>query len=93
MPLFIVETKSSFRHRYVVDAESEAAALEEVEARLDDLSFKEFSQLHLGETPTSVKHIEQDEYLRLFREDHEYLTNLSEERMLSFINCIESEDV
>jgi hypothetical protein len=66
MPKYLVETIDLFRMRYVIECESADDAK-------DTVTFKEaeeFSQLHLDETITSTRVIDDAEYLRLFDEDN-----------------------
>ncbi len=61
MPKYLVETIDMFRMRYVIECESADDAK-------DTVTFKEaeeFSQLHLDETITSTRVIDDAEYLRL----------------------------
>jgi hypothetical protein len=58
MPLFVVETIQTFRHRYVVDCKSlehayDTVAMEEA---------KEFSQMYLGEQIVTGRGITNDEF-------------------------------
>jgi hypothetical protein len=87
MPKFLVETVSMFRMRYVVEANNASHAKDEVVMKGGDLY--EFSQLHLDETITSAREIDQAEYLRQFDEDNEYLKDWTDEDKLSFVNVID----
>lgn len=84
MPKYIVEEISSFRIRYVIDTENAGYACDTVVCHEDDLT--EFSQKHLGEMISSVREITDDEYLRLFDEDNDYLTSWTDEEKLSLVN-------
>lgn len=85
--LFLVETVSMFRIRYVVEADEASHAADEVVMNNGNLS--EFSQKHLDEIISSTREIDEDEYLRLFDEDNDYLMNWSENQKFKFINRIE----
>lgn len=61
MPLFVVETIQTFRHKYVVDCKElshafDTIAMEEAE---------EFSQMFLGENIITGREITKDEYNRM----------------------------
>lgn len=71
MPKYLVETISMFRMRYVIEAQEETHACDEVVTNNGDL--QEFSQLHLDEIITSSREIDDAEYLRLFDRDNDYL--------------------
>ena len=87
MPKYLVETVSVFRMRYVVEAENESHARDEVTMSVGD-DFKEFSQLHVDEMITSTREIDTTEYLRLFDEDNVYLNDWDEDQKLDFVNVI-----
>lgn len=61
MPLFVVETIQTFRHRYVVECKS-------LEHAYDTVSMEEapeFSQMHLGEQIITGREITRDEFLHM----------------------------
>jgi uncharacterized membrane protein len=88
--LYVVETVSIFRHRYVVEAHEDTHAADEVTVRLCDDEFKEFSQKHIDECISSVRKLKDNqEYIELFNEDNDYLDAWSEEKKFSFINRID----
>ena len=87
MPKYLVETVSVFRMRYVVEAENESHARDEVTMSVGD-DFKEFSELHLDEMISSTREIDQAEYLRMFDEDNVYLKDWDEDQKLDFVNVI-----
>ena len=89
MPLYIVETVSMFRIRYVVEAKEESHSHDEVIMERGNDSFKEFSQEHIDETIFSSREISKEEYLRLFDKDNHYIASWSEEKKLDFINKID----
>jgi hypothetical protein len=77
----LVDCISTFRMRYVIDTDNDDWAGDTVvmeEAR-------EFSQLHLGEQIVSIRTINREEYLRLFDDDNEYLSDWPDEQKLEFI--------
>jgi len=89
MPLYLVETVSIFRHRYVVEAKEEEHAADEVIYNLSDSEFKEFSQHHVDECITSVREIKDEEFEILFDKDNDYLKDWDPElKRKKFINVI-----
>ena len=61
MPLFVVETISTFRHRYVIECK-------ELEHAYDTVAMEEaqeFSQMHLGEQIVTGREITLDEFERM----------------------------
>lgn len=61
MPLYIIETVSTFRHRYVIDCE-------ELDHAYDTVAMEEateFSQMHLGEHIVSGREITKDDFDRM----------------------------
>lgn len=87
MKKYLVETVSIFRHRYVVEAKEEEHACDEVVC--NDGKLKEFSQYHVDENITSVRVIDDIEYLDLFDKDNDYLKSWSDEEKRKFINVID----
>ena len=88
--LVVVDVLSSFRMRYVVRANTVEDALDEVVMCEGDGKFKEFSQKHID--PTAIidtREITEEEYLKLFDQDNDYLAGWSDEQKKSFINVIE----
>ena len=86
MPQYLVETVSMFRMRYVIEANNAEHAKDEVTTNEGQLY--EFSQLHVDEMITSVREIDQAEYLRQFDEDNEVLKEWTDEDKLSFVNVV-----
>jgi hypothetical protein len=80
--LYLVETVSIFRQRYVVEAR-------EAEHAADEVVLKEFSQQHLDELISSTREITADEYLKLFDEDNDYLSNWDISQKMQCINTID----
>jgi hypothetical protein len=87
--LYIVETISMFRMRYVVEALEEGHALDEVVCGIGNTDFQEFSQHHVDEVITSSREISFDEYLKIFDKDNDYLQSWTEEKKMEFINKID----
>ena len=86
--LYIVETISMFRMRYVVEANEAEHAADEVVFKLGDSDLQEFSQYHVDEVITSTREITQEEYVKLFDTDNDYLKEWTVEQKLGFVNKI-----
>ena len=87
--LYVVDIMSTFRLRYVVEAEEESHALDEVVMNEHRPEYKEFSQEHIGTHIFSSREISKDEYLEMFDRDNDYLKSWSEKQKLDFINKID----
>lgn len=85
--LFLVETVSIYRMRYVIETENADHAADEVVMNSGNLS--EFSQKHLDEIISSTREIDEAEYLKIFNVDNDYLMNWSDDQKFKFINRIE----
>jgi hypothetical protein len=92
--LYLVETISIFRQRYVVEAREEEHALDEVVLNINGYedNWKEFSQKHIEEVVTSSREVSKKEYLKLYNEDNDYAKSWSDEKKLSYVNKIEYKD-
>lgn len=72
--LFVIDTISTFRHRYVIEAESLEHAYDEVTMRdsgSPEDDFEEFSQKWLGETITDGREIKMKHFEKMLEEDPE----------------------
>ena len=88
--LYIVETISMFRMRYVVEANEAEHAADEVVYRHGACELlQEFSQHHVDEVITSTREITQEEYLKQFDIDNDYLLTWTDEQKLGFVNQID----
>ena len=87
--LYIVETVSMFRMRYVVEALEEEHANDEVVCGIGNTDFQEFSQHHIDEVITSSREITFKEYFKIFDKDNDYMKDWTEEQKLSSINKID----
>ena len=85
MPKYLVETVDFFRMRYVVECENAEDAKDTVTMN----EAEEFSQLHLDETITSTRVIDDAEYLRLFDEDNDYLKAWPEEQKFKYVHKVD----
>ena len=93
--LFMVETISVFRHRYVVEAYEAEHAAEEVSMNTSGATnenFTEFSQKHISEEIISVRHLAAKDYLDEFDADNPYLSSWSIAQKMNFINTIKYND-
>ncbi len=88
MPKYLVETISMHRIRYVVECESQEHAKDIVTMH----EAEEFSQLHIDEMITSTRVIDDQEYLRLFDEDNDYLKAWSEEQKFKYVYKVDYDD-
>jgi DNA-binding GntR family transcriptional regulator len=85
VPKYLVETIDMFRMRYVIECESAEHAKDVVTMK----EAEEFSQLHLDETISYARVIDDAEYLRMFDEDNDYLKDWSEEQKFSYTHKVE----
>ena len=68
MPLFIVETISQFRTRYVIECQEAEHAADTVTCEEAD----EFSQMHLGEILLSTREITYEDFTRMNKSLEQY---------------------
>jgi len=87
MPKYLVETVSIFRIRYVVEANDPTHASDEVV--VNGGSLHEFSQKHLNEIISSVREIDNAQYLLQFDEDNDYLSGWTDEQKFNFVNVVD----
>ena len=92
--LYLVETVSMFRMRYVIEAKDESDALDEVTyySTGGSENFTEFSQKHIDEVITSSRKLSDKSYLKLFDKDNDYLTSWTNDEKRVFINRIDYEE-
>lgn len=91
MKKYLVETVSMFRIRYVVEAKDESHACDEVVC--NDGNLKEFSQKHIDENIINVWEFDnEEEYIKIFNEDNEYLIDWTDEQKFQFVNKIDYKD-
>lgn len=84
MTKYLVETISMFRIRYVVETDVSG----KVVTTLWDSGTVEFSQEHLDEIVSSIREIDNAEYVRLFDEGHPHLVHWNEEQKLRYVNKV-----
>ena len=89
--LYLVETVSMFRLRYVVEAKEEEHALEEVILNVNGYKddWQEFSQKHIDEVVTSSREISKEEYLEIYNKDNTHAYAWSDEQKFKSINKID----
>ena len=90
--LVLVETISMHRIRYAIEVEAESEekaceyALDTWVLDHDQEEFNEMSQKHLGDIDISTRIITEEEYIKIFDQDNDYLSDISVNRKLGFIN-------
>jgi len=87
--IYVVETISLFRHTYYVKAKESGHAMDEVVCRIHDSEFIEGSQYHISEDIANVIEVTEEEYLKLFDKENDYLKNWTDEQKLARINVID----
>lgn len=90
MALYLVETVSMFRMRYVIDCKEETHATDTVITgdAGDGNILNELSQMHIDENVTSVRKISMPEYMEIFDKDNDYLKNWSKEQKCKLITKV-----
>jgi hypothetical protein len=89
--IVLVETVSTFRHMYAVEVRDE----DPIEYALDDVvmfatgeftaKMEEFAQKHIDESIFSHREITEDEYLKIFDKENDYLKEWTAEEKKRFI--------
>jgi len=87
--LYLVETVSMFRMRYVVEAREEGHATDEFVMEIGQEDFQEFSQHHMDEVIVSTRELSAKDYLELFDKDNEYLKSWDIAEKMRFINSVD----
>lgn len=88
MAKYLVETVSMHRIRYVVECDTVECAKDTVTMN----EAEEFSQMHIDECITSVRKIDDVEYLRVFDEDNDYLREWSEEQKFEYVHTVKDDE-
>ena len=91
--LVLVETISMHRLRYAIEVEADSEE-KAYEYALDtwvldhnkEEGFHELSQKHMGDIDISTRIITEEEYIKIFNQDNDYLSEISVNRKLGFIN-------
>lgn len=89
--LVLVECISTFRMRYVVEVPAGKK-----EWALDTVTMneaEEFSQEHIGEQIVSHRVIDENEYIRIFNEDNDYLKSWDKEQKFKMITRVDDDAV
>jgi hypothetical protein len=88
--IVLVETVSTFRHMYAVELKED----EPIEYALDSVvvlatngttKLEEFAQKHIAEDVFSHREINEEEYLKIFDQENEYLNEWTPEQKKQFI--------
>jgi hypothetical protein len=87
--LYLVETVSMFRMRYVIEAHEESHAHDEFVMEIGKDSFKEFSQHHVDEVIVSSRELSAIDYIELFDKDNDYLKSWPVSKKMESINTID----
>ena len=87
--LYLVETVSMFRMRYVVEAREAGHAEDEFVMENGKETFKEFSQHHMDEVIVSTRELSATDYMELFDKDNDYLKSWPVSKKMEYINSID----
>ena len=87
MKLFLVDAVSSFRNSYVIRCKDETHAADTVTLQEAD----EVSQEWLGESISRISEITEEQYLKMFDKDNDYLKLWSDEKKMSLIHTVDYE--
>ena len=88
--IVLVETVSTFRHMYAVEIKDEDPieyALDDITAHVsfDVLGLEEFAQNHVDESVFSYREITEDDYLKIFDKENDYLKEWTPELKKRYI--------
>jgi hypothetical protein len=90
--LYLVETVSMFRIRYVIEAKEESHALDEVVMNSTsdyNEKWEEISQKHIDEVIVSSREITKKEYLQIYDIDNPSFSNWKPQQKLKYIMKID----
>lgn len=89
--IYVIETISSFRNTYYVKARDQVHAMDEVVCQLSDYqdTFIEGSQKHIDESIANVIEVTEEEFIKVFDQENDYLRGWSKEQKLQQINVID----
>lgn len=87
--LYLVETVSMFRMRYVIEAREAGHAEDEFVMEVGKDSFKEFSQHHMDEVIVSTRELSAIDYIQLFDKDNDYCKSWPVSKKMESINTID----
>ena len=94
MKYVLVDAISSFRQRYAVAVPDELTDETAKEWAMDTVTCEdaeEFSQLHIGEQISSTCILSEEELLKQFDEDNDYLRNWSNDKKLQCVCVIDTD--
>ena len=86
--LVLVETVSTFRHVYAVrvdDQDPADYALDDVALNMGEDTISEVAQNHIAEDIFSHRVVTEDEYLKFFDQENDYLKHWPKEKKIEFI--------
>lgn len=88
--IVLVETVSTFRHMYAVELIDDVPneyALDDVTNAVcgGETKLEEFAQKHIGEDIFSYREISEEEYLKIFDQENDYLKEWTPEQKKQFI--------
>jgi hypothetical protein len=86
--LYLVETVSMFRMRYVIEAVKKNMQPMNLLWKLAE-DFHEFSQQHIDEVIVSTRELSAKDYLELFDKDNQYLKSWDIAEKMRFINSVD----
>lgn len=86
--LVLIEALSSHRMRYAVEVEDDIDHALDTHT-MNELDDYELSQEHMGEFVLSHREITQEEYLKIFDQDNDYLKDWTEAQKLARIHRID----
>ena len=87
-PLYLVETISVFRMRYVVSAKNADHACDSVVLE----EAQELSQKHIDENIVSVREINRLDYRKIFDEDNAYLKDWDLDKKFGMVHVVDYDD-
>lgn len=87
--IYVVETIGIFRNTYYVRCKEGSHAADEVVCRIHDPDFIEGSQFFVDESIANVREVTEEEFIRTFDSENEYLSKWPKEKKLERINVID----
>ena len=89
--IVLIETISTFRHLFAVEVKDD----EPIEHALDDITsyitggevegLEDFSQNHVGEDISSYREVSEEEYIKIFDKENDYLKDWTAEQKKQYI--------
>lgn len=87
--IYVVEAISMFRMTYYIRAKNETDALDEFYCNNHKDDFKEGSQRHMDEIHSNIRELSEEDFIKDFDKDNEYLSNWSNDQKFNMINDID----